>query len=77
MAKKKFAICVDYDRCKGCVLCIEHCPKDVFVVAEGRMNAKGVSFVEALKPELCTGCQSCVVVCPDACITITRIDEED
>lgn len=55
--------------CKGCLICIEVCPKDAIKPAQS-MNAKGYTLPEEGDMGLCTGCGMCVVVCPDFAIAI-------
>jgi 2-oxoglutarate ferredoxin oxidoreductase subunit delta len=65
-------VVVDIERCKGCELCRDACPKDVLVLGE-MLNAKGYRPVILLDPEhICTGCTLCATVCPDGCITVYR-----
>lgn len=61
-------IIIDTDRCKGCALCIEACPKHVIGFAERKVNAAGYPYA-ALIGDGCIGCASCGIVCPDGCIT--------
>ncbi len=56
-------------RCKGCLFCIEFCPKDV-LVESAAMNAKGYSYpvVAPGKENECAHCQFCTLVCPEFAI---------
>lgn len=65
-------VVIDVERCKGCELCREACPKDVLALAED-LNSKGYRPVILLDPHHdCTGCALCATVCPDGCITVYR-----
>ena len=57
--------------CKGCELCIHHCPQEVLVLDIERLTPKGYYPVHIVK-EGCTGCAICALVCPDAAITVYR-----
>jgi len=50
----------DLSRCSNCGACINICPEGVL--------AKGETCVELLRPELCTDCAECEVVCPTSAI---------
>lgn len=65
------AITIDTDRCKGCALCIEACPKHVIGFAERKVNAAGYPFATIIGED-CIGCASCGIVCPDGCITVYK-----
>ena len=71
MSKMKGAIVVDTD------LCIEACPQDVIIMVQKRVNVHGYPYVETGRPDTCTGCASCGIVCPDGCITVYRMKKED
>jgi len=69
MAKIK----IDRAKCKGCELCIIHCPKGLLAL-EKTLNKQGVYPVcFKAKPKVeCSGCKFCVLVCPDSCIEIYK-----
>lgn len=63
---------IDFERCKGCELCIPACPPRVLTMSEGR-NQRGAR-VPQLRPG-CTGCSACLLVCPDFCIEVYQYRE--
>ncbi|MBE6211204.1 MAG: 4Fe-4S dicluster domain-containing protein [Alistipes sp.] len=71
MAKIKGKIVVDAERCKGCGVCVASCPLDVLALSTF-VNSKGYPVAEMAKPDACTGCASCGIICPDSCITVYR-----
>ncbi len=52
------------ERCKGCGLCIEFCPKKVLVFSE-RRNQQGYKIVALAFPEKCNQCGICYLMCPE------------
>jgi 2-oxoglutarate ferredoxin oxidoreductase subunit delta len=56
--------------CKGCGICIEFCPQQVF-----DMDEDGRPIVA--HPEECKACQWCEIHCPDLAITVTKLEETD
>ena len=63
--------------CKGCQLCIAHCPKNCLAMTTDRINVKGTPFSECVRPEDCIGCKACATVCPDACIELFEVTDEE
>ncbi len=63
-------IIINIEKCKGCQVCLDACPKDVLDVSS-QVNAKGYQYIIKVNAE-CTGCANCAVVCPDAVITVYR-----
>jgi 2-oxoglutarate ferredoxin oxidoreductase subunit delta len=61
------------DRCKGCALCVEACPKGILRLSE-RLNASGFNPAECVSQEACIACGFCARMCPDAVIEVRRVD---
>ncbi len=61
------------DRCKGCALCVNACPKSIVVLDTRRMNAKGYHPATITDPEKCIACGFCAMMCPDVVITVERV----
>ena len=66
---KKYSVEVEEGFCKGCGLCADICPAEVFSMSEDH------AVVE--HPERCLGCGRCELFCPDMAITVSeKMDEE-
>jgi len=63
---------IDQERCKGCGLCIDACPKNVLGFSEG-FNAKGYHPAEVQRQDDCIACGFCYQMCPDACIEVKTL----
>ena len=57
--------------CKGCLYCINTCPKGV-LKASGDFNTKGNRYAVAENPANCIGCGMCTDICPDAAIELSE-----
>ena len=57
--------------CKGCHICVEFCPTQVFEFDK----EKNTPIIVA--PENCTGCHFCDTHCPDLAIVVRRLSQED
>ena len=68
MAKLRF----DEERCKGCGLCIDACPKKILQLAPVKINLKGYHPAECIDIEQCIACASCARMCPDVVIEVER-----
>jgi len=58
------------DRCKGCGLCIDVCPKGVLVLDESIVNGLGYHPVRLTDADACTSCALCARICPDVVYTV-------
>jgi 2-oxoglutarate ferredoxin oxidoreductase subunit delta len=60
------------DLCKGveeCGICIEMCPKKLFRPSGG-LNPRGYRPPEVTEIAACTGCENCMIFCPDLAIAV-------
>lgn len=62
---------IDRDKCKGCMLCVEFCPKKIIFKSK-KLNKRGVYTVEIQNLNECSGCAMCAIICPDVCIEVYR-----
>jgi len=61
-------IVIDKNRCKGCYLCINECPKKLIKISND-VNNLGVHLVDFDDPNNeCLGCAMCATRCPDLAI---------
>lgn len=65
---KRPVILINKEWCKGCGICIEFCPKNVYELIEGKPYPK--------REQECIKCKLCELRCPDFAITV-RGDEND
>ena len=68
MAKLTF----DTNRCKGCGLCVEACPKGLLAIARDKINQKGHHPAEITDQGKCVGCAFCAMMCPDVVIKVEK-----
>jgi 2-oxoglutarate ferredoxin oxidoreductase subunit delta len=64
------------ERCKGCKICIQFCPRDVLQESESA-NAKGYHIPEVIsgREEACVHCEFCSLVCPEFAIFTEEVAE--
>lgn len=67
MAKVTF----NNERCKGCKLCIDVCPRKIIIMSK-KINSKGYCTAEVIDMEKCTGCAFCATICPDCAIEVEK-----
>lgn len=56
--------------CKGCGLCVEFCPQNVF-----ELDARGRPVIAHM--ERCTACHWCDTHCPDLAIIVRRLEPQE
>ena len=61
--------------CKGCYICVDVCPKSVFEVSTAEW-LKGFHPVSVARPEECTVCRNCELLCPDLAIVVVPDERE-
>ena len=72
MAKKQYRIIIDEELCKGCNICVELCPTNVFELTE-QINSKGYYVPYAKLIDNCTGCKICDLICPEMAVVLEQI----
>ena len=55
--------------CKGCLICVETCPKKALKPSD-KINPKGYVIPVESDMSRCTGCGLCELMCPDFAIAI-------
>jgi 2-oxoglutarate ferredoxin oxidoreductase subunit delta len=58
------------DRCKGCGLCVDVCPKRVLALDESIVNELGYHPVRLTDAKACTSCALCARICPDVVFAV-------
>jgi len=66
---RKPKVVIERNRCKGCELCVNYCPKQVLAMSK-EINDKGYFFALVVNQEACILCQFCGMICPDCAIEI-------
>lgn len=67
----KGSIQIDRERCKGCGLCIDFCPRDCIRLSD-ELNLKGYFVAAFVEDADCTACRHCALMCPDVAIAVSK-----
>ncbi|MDR3290651.1 MAG: 4Fe-4S binding protein [Methanobrevibacter sp.] len=60
---------INPDLCKGCYICIEICPKSVYVISNVA-NKKDIKIPAPENEKDCITCHLCELECPDQAIYV-------
>ncbi|MDP2932202.1 MAG: ferredoxin family protein [Chloroflexota bacterium] len=71
---RRYQIHLLKERCKGCLFCIEFCPKQSLKEST-EFNRKGYHLVCADNLDACTGCKLCEMLCPEFAISVVPEEE--
>ena len=70
-------IAIDKNRCKGCMLCMPFCPKDLISMSQ-ELNSCGYYFaVFNESANKCTACTFCAQMCPETGIEVYKNDKKN
>lgn len=62
---------INFERCKGCYLCVDTCPKHL-IEAGTDLNTSGYYPARPTAETTCTACCLCATVCPDCAIEVFK-----
>lgn len=65
---------VDYNRCKGCDVCVEVCPSGTLAMRVDKTYVNG-KIINITNPQNCIGCNNCELSCPDFAIHVSDKSE--
>ena len=66
----KGKVTFETERCKGCLLCVANCPKQILYQDMETLNKSGYNIIKVSDPDKCIGCAFCAMMCPDSVITV-------
>ena len=70
-----FLVTFKQDACKGCELCMAYCAKKLIVAGQNVLNKSGILPATLPDTTRCGGCLNWTLMCPDAVITVEKIEE--
>ncbi len=64
-------VVINADKCKGCSLCVDACPKKCLEMSKD-FNKAGYRPAIFARGENCISCGFCYQTCPDVCIEVFK-----
>ncbi len=68
----KRMITLKKDKCQGCGLCIEVCPKKILNIDKSSVNSRGYTPIDITDKDSCIACALCAMMCPDLVFEISK-----
>lgn len=65
-------VIIDDNRCKGCGLCIDVCPRQILQFDKSRLNAIGYHPISVTDMSKCIACAMCARMCPDVVFEVEK-----
>ncbi|HWR22519.1 MAG TPA: 4Fe-4S binding protein [Feifaniaceae bacterium] len=65
-------VTINFERCKGCGLCVRACPKHIMRLSPAKLNEKGYHPAEVTDMAACIACAACARTCPDVVIRVEK-----
>ncbi len=65
-------VTINFERCKGCGLCVRACPKHIMQLSPTKLNEKGYHPAEVTDMAACIACAACARTCPDVVIRVEK-----
>jgi 2-oxoglutarate ferredoxin oxidoreductase subunit delta len=69
-------IAIRANRCQGCGLCTEVCPKKILTIDKTRVNLRGYTPIHITDFGSCIGCSLCAIMCPDLVFEVGKEVED-
>ena len=72
---QSYTISLIKDRCKGCEVCTEFCPREILEMSH-EYNEKGYHFPKLKNGKTfsdCSGCNFCEIVCPEFAMIVNKL----
>ncbi len=62
---------IDASDCKGCGVCVDICPREVFELGEKSEDNHSKEISKPIEEEACIMCLACLEACDDDCISLS------